>query len=83
MRIIPWTAILMTLAASAVAASVDTLKSYLRETNAASAQFTQVVYDRSMRKLQETSGTMHFSRPGRPQRTRQPNPFRSRQSPLM
>jgi len=49
----------------ATAAGVDLLKSFLRETTSASAQFTQVVFDRSMRKLQETSGTMHFARPGK------------------
>jgi len=57
--------LVVSLAGSAAAAGTDALKNYLRETSAASAQFTQVVYDRSMRKLQETSGTMHFSRPGR------------------
>ena len=41
------------------------LKGYLRETSSASAQFSQVVFDRNKRKLQETSGTMQFSRPGR------------------
>lgn len=50
---------------SGTAAGIDTLKTYLRETQSAKAQFTQVVYDRSNRKLQETSGTMHFARPGR------------------
>jgi len=59
-------AIALTLASNhVIAATAETLKSYLRDTNSASAQFTQVVYDRSMRKLQETSGTMHFSRPGK------------------
>jgi outer membrane lipoprotein carrier protein len=53
------------LIASAGAANVETLKSYLRETSSASAEFSQVVFDRNMRKLQETSGTMQFSRPGR------------------
>jgi outer membrane lipoprotein carrier protein len=52
-------------AGAAAAANIDTLKSYLRETSSASARFTQVVYDRNNRKLQETSGTMQFSRPGR------------------
>ena len=52
-------------AGTAAAANIDTLKSYLRETSSASARFTQVVYDRNNRKLQETSGTMQFSRPGR------------------
>jgi outer membrane lipoprotein carrier protein len=53
------------LISTADAASVETLKTYLRETTSASAQFTQVVFDRSKRKLQETSGTMQFARPGR------------------
>src|SRR5512139_319696 len=65
MRILVWVALLMALAGNASAASADVLKNYLRETTAASAQFTQIVYDRSMRKLQETSGSMQFSRPGR------------------
>lgn len=49
----------------AAAATAETLKTYLRDTTSASAHFTQVVFDRSMRKLQETSGTMQFARPGR------------------
>lgn len=53
------------LSTTASAAGVDTLKSYLRDTTSGSASFTQVVFDRSMRKLQETSGTMQFQRPGR------------------
>jgi len=53
------------LAGHAAAAGVETLKTYLRETTSASAQFTQVVFDRSMRKLQETSGSMQFARPGK------------------
>jgi outer membrane lipoprotein carrier protein len=58
-------AILLLVSAAVAAADIGTLKNYLRETRSASAQFTQVVYDRNIRKLQETSGTMHFSRPGR------------------
>jgi len=50
---------------AAAAAGVDTLRNYVRETNSAKAQFTQIVYDRNMRKLQETTGTMYFARPGR------------------
>lgn len=53
------------LSTSALAAGVDTLKSYLRDTTSGTANFTQVVFDRSMRKLQETSGSMQFQRPGR------------------
>jgi outer membrane lipoprotein carrier protein len=56
---------LLLLAAPVGAAGVDTLKAYLQETSSARAHFTQVVYDRNKRKLQETSGTMQFARPGR------------------
>ena len=57
--------ILLLAAAPAGAAGVDTLKAYLQETSSARAHFSQVVYDRNKRKLQETSGTMQFARPGR------------------
>ena len=53
------------LSAPVGAANVETLKAFLRETTSASARFTQVVFDRSGRKLQETSGSMQFARPGR------------------
>lgn len=65
MRAILTGVLLWAAAAGVTAAGIDTLKSYLKETASASANFTQIVYDRSMRKLQETSGTMQFSRPGR------------------
>lgn len=65
MRTILNAVLLWMLAASAGAAGLDTLKSYLKETTSGTANFTQIVYDRSMRKLQETSGTMQFARPGR------------------
>jgi outer membrane lipoprotein carrier protein len=57
--------ILLLVSSLVAAADLETLKNYLRETRSGSAHFTQVVYDRNMRKLQETSGTMDFSRPGR------------------
>ena len=63
LAVLVWSALL--LIAPAHAASVEMLKTYLRETTSASAQFTQVVFDRSGRKLQETSGSMQFERPGR------------------
>jgi outer membrane lipoprotein carrier protein len=66
MRKILLAVFLLTFSAFAsAAAGADLLREYLRETQAARADFTQVVYDRNMRKLQETSGTMHFARPGR------------------
>ncbi len=65
MRKLLQAAVFVLVSGVALAAGVDTLKSYLRETQSASAHFTQVVYDRNGRKLQETSGTMYFARPGR------------------
>jgi chaperone LolA len=65
MRMRLWLATLLLVPGLAAAAGIDTLKTYLRDTSSASARFTQVVYDRNMRKLQETSGTMYFARPGR------------------
>jgi outer membrane lipoprotein carrier protein len=58
-------AVLSLICSVAAAAGADTLRDYLRDTSSAKAQFTQIVYDRNMRKLQETSGTMHFARPGK------------------
>jgi len=48
-----------------MAATAEVLKSYLRDTSSQRAEFSQLVYDRSMRKLQEASGVMSFQRPGR------------------
>ena len=47
------------------AASVDTLKTMLNQTSTAKARFAQVVLDRNNKTLQQASGTMEFSRPGR------------------
>jgi outer membrane lipoprotein carrier protein len=58
-------AVLSLICSVAAAAGADTLRDYLRDTSSAKAQFTQIVYDRNMRKLQETRGTMHFARPGK------------------
>jgi outer membrane lipoprotein carrier protein len=65
MRKLLYAAVLVLVSGTAGAAGLDTLKTYLRETQSAKAAFDQVVYDRNMRKLQETSGTMYFARPGR------------------
>jgi outer membrane lipoprotein carrier protein len=64
-RIVLVAVLALALAGNAAAAGVETLRTYLRETTSARAQFTQVVFDRNMRKLQETSGTMQFARPGK------------------
>ena len=46
-------------------ASVDELKSYLQQTTTAKARFAQMVLDKNLKKLQEATGTMQFSRPGK------------------
>jgi outer membrane lipoprotein carrier protein len=48
-----------------VAASVDTLKTMLNQTTTAKARFAQIVLDKNNKTLQQSSGTMEFSRPGR------------------
>ena len=50
---------------AAAAASVDTLKSLLNQTTTAKARFAQTVLDRNNKPLQQATGTMEFSRPGR------------------
>ena len=47
------------------AQSVDALKALLNQTTTAKARFSQVVLDRNKKTLQQASGTMEFSRPGR------------------
>jgi outer membrane lipoprotein carrier protein len=47
------------------AQGVETLKSLLNQTTTAKARFTQVVLDKNRKTLQQASGTMEFSRPGR------------------
>lgn len=47
------------------ASTVDELKSLLRGTTTARAHFAQIVLDSNMKMLQQVTGTMQFSRPGR------------------
>jgi outer membrane lipoprotein carrier protein len=47
------------------AASVDDLKSLLNQTTTAKARFAQAVLDKNNKTLQQATGTMEFSRPGR------------------
>jgi len=58
-------AVLPVMAFPASAATVETLRAFVRDTAALRARFTQLVYDRNMRKLQETSGNFALWRPGR------------------
>ena len=50
---------------SARAAGIDALKTFINGTESAQARFAQMVLDRNMKKLQQASGTMQFSRPGK------------------
>ena len=47
------------------ASSIDTLKAMFAQTTTARAHFAQIVLDRNMKMLQQATGTMQFSRPGR------------------
>jgi outer membrane lipoprotein carrier protein len=57
--------LLMLMPCVAAAASVDALKSLLNQTTTAKGRFEQVVLDKNQKRLQQSSGTMEFSRPGR------------------
>ena len=46
-------------------ASVDDLKNLLNQTTTAKARFAQAVLDKNNKTLQQATGTMEFSRPGR------------------
>jgi outer membrane lipoprotein carrier protein len=48
-----------------VAATVDSLKALLNQTTTARARFAQAVLDKNNKPLQQVTGTMEFSRPGR------------------
>lgn len=56
---------LLWLPCATIAANADTLKAFLSETKSAKARFAQMVLDRNMKVLQQVTGTMQFSRPGR------------------
>ena len=47
------------------AASVDSLKAFLNQTTSAKARFAQMVLDKNLKMLQQATGTMQFSRPGK------------------
>src|SRR5688572_28821762 len=57
--------VLMLLPGILAAAAVDQLKSFAQKTQTASAVFNQILLDKNGKKLQEASGTMAFSRPGK------------------
>ena len=51
--------------AVAFGAGTDALKTFLTQTTSAKARFAQIVLDRNMKQLQQATGTMAFSRPGK------------------
>jgi len=50
---------------AASASSAEELKAFLRETATARARFAQMILDKNSRMLQQATGTMQFSRPGK------------------
>ena len=53
------------LPAVAGAAGVESLKALLEQTTTARAHFAQMVLDKNLKMLQQATGTMQFSRPGK------------------
>ncbi len=47
------------------AASIEVLKGLLEQTTTARARFAQMVLDKNLKMLQQATGTMQFSRPGK------------------
>lgn len=60
-----WLGLLLAVPCVALGASPEELKALLRETTTARAHFAQMVLDKNLKLLQQVTGTMHFSRPGR------------------
>jgi outer membrane lipoprotein carrier protein len=58
-------AVLLLLPTVCLAANVDSLKSLLNQTSTAKARFAQTVLDKKGKTLQQSNGTMEFSRPGK------------------
>ena len=56
---------LLLLPGVAGAAGVDLLKNFVNQTTSAKARLAQMVLDRNLKQLQQATGTMQFSRPGR------------------
>jgi len=57
--------LLALLPGAACASGVDALKALLERTTTARAHFAQMILDRNLKMLQQATGTMQFSRPGR------------------
>lgn len=57
--------VLLMLPLAASASSLDRLKQFLQGTQSARSHFKQIVLDQQLSTIQEASGTMEFSRPGK------------------
>ena len=57
--------VLLWVPALGFAASIDSLKAFLNQTTSAKARFAQMVLDKNLKMLQQATGTMQFSRPGK------------------
>jgi len=57
--------VLLLLPCLAWGASTETLRAFLTQTTTAKGRFAQMVLDKNLKKLQESTGTMQFSRPGK------------------
>ena len=51
--------------ALAFSATTETLKNFLNQTTTAKGRFAQMVLDKNMKLLQQSTGTMQFARPGK------------------
>jgi outer membrane lipoprotein carrier protein len=58
-------AILLLIPALAFGATVESLKALLNDTTTAKGRFAQTVFDKNKKALQQASGTLEFSRPGK------------------
>lgn len=56
---------LLWLPAVAAANSIDALRAFLTQTTSGSARFAQMVLDKNLKLLQQSTGTMQFARPGK------------------
>lgn len=61
----PLLLVLLFLPCVAYAASTEALKGFLTQTNTAKGRFAQMVLDKNLKMLQQSTGTMQFSRPGK------------------
>ena len=51
--------------AVALAATTESLRAFLTQTSTAKGRFAQMVLDKNLKMLQQSTGTMQFSRPGK------------------